>query len=103
MTKYEIILSGVSLVTTSVASVLAWKLGGKQRASNERADAITAGTDKIVDSSNKLLQRMDEMLVQEQERVKVERDHREMCERELKEQKAMIEELRKEINKLKKV
>jgi hypothetical protein len=95
MTKTELTLGVVTLVSSSINILLMWKFGGKQSNNNTRADAITSGTDKIVDSTNKLLERMDYMLDQE-------REHREKCEHSLSEHAALIYDLRKEIELLKK-
>jgi glutamyl-tRNA reductase len=94
-----IITTGVVGLVTTIA---AWSLGGRHKARNEYSDSITAGTDKIVDTSKKLLETMEAMLEQERERVVVERDHREMCEKALSEHTQLIKELRKEIEDIKK-
>jgi hypothetical protein len=80
MTRAEIGLSVLGVVSASYNIYLHWKFGGKQ-------DAITSGTDKIVDQSNKLLDRMDTMIAQE-------REHREHCETSLKELRQEIELLK---------
>jgi ribosomal protein L7/L12 len=94
-----IITTGVVGLVTTIA---AWSLGGRHKARNEYSDSITAGTDKIVDTSKKLLETMEAMLEQERERVNVERDHRELCESSLKEHKKLLDNLKREVEELKK-
>lgn len=80
----SVIVTGVvGFVTTAVA----WFLGGRQKAQNSTTDTIANGADKIVDTSNKLLDTLQMMLQEE-------RQHRAKCE-------AGIEELRKEVNAIK--
>lgn len=100
------IVTGVIGLTTTLA---AWLMGGKQNAKAHKDDVITKGTDQIVETSNKLLQTLEQML-------KEERSHRTSCEASLiehkkkmdkqdsliEEQRLLIEELRKEVNQLKK-
>jgi len=94
MTRAEIGLSVLGVVSASYNIYLHWRLGGKQEASNSEKDTLTHGADRLIDSSNKLLDKMQQMLEQEIERVNLEREHREHCETSLK-------ELRKEIELLK--
>jgi hypothetical protein len=84
------IVIGITGVVTSIA---AWMYGGKQRNKNEQNDTLTSGTAKIVDTSNALLDRLQQLLDQETLRVAAEREHRESCEKSLSEHKRMIEEL----------
>jgi coenzyme F420-reducing hydrogenase alpha subunit len=102
MTRAEIGLSVVGLVSASYNIYLHWRLGGKQQASNSEKDTLTHGADRLIDSSNKLLDKMQQMLEQETERVKVERDHRELCETALKEHQKQLDILKKEVEELKK-
>jgi hypothetical protein len=101
MTRAEIGLSVVGLVSATYNIYLHWRLGGKQTVDNQTKDSITAGTDKIVETSNKLLEKMEQMLMQESLRTKVEKDHRESCEKQLAEHQKQINLLTKEIEKLK--
>lgn len=93
-----IITGGIGIVAT----IVSWQLGGRQT-------SLTDGVDKITKTSNNLLTKMDEMLDQERKRfeqerehVKIEREHREMCEVALKEHKELLDDLRKEIEEIKK-
>lgn len=93
-----IVTGGIGIVAT----IVSWRLGGRQT-------SLTDGTEKIVKTSNSLLTKMDEMLDQERQRfdqerehVKIERDHRESCEKALSEHAKLIEELRNEIENIKK-
>lgn len=101
-----IITTGVVGLVTTLA---AWALGGRHKARAEYSDSITAGTDKIVDTSKKLLETMEAMLLQERERVRsvqehvtLEREHRESCEKALSEHAKLIKDLRYEIENIKK-
>lgn len=94
----EIVIGIVGLTTT----VAAWVMGGKQKANNERTDAITAGTDKIVETSNKMLERLEKLLNDETERLHHEKTHRELCEKSLTEHKLMIGELQVKVANLEK-
>jgi uncharacterized protein HemX len=94
----EIIIGILGLVTTSAA----WIMGGRQKAKNEHTDAITVGTDKIVDTSNKLLERLEKLLNEETQRHLAEKAHRELCETSLREHKEMISELQKKVSQLEK-
>ncbi len=95
MTRAEIGLSVLGVVSASYNIYLHWRLGGKQQASNSEKDTLTHGADRLIDSSNKLLEKMQQMLEQEIERVNLERDHREHCENSLKELREEIELLKK--------
>lgn len=86
------IITGVVGVVTTVT---AWLMGGKQNAQAQKDDVITKGTDQIVETSNKLLQTLEQMLNEE-------RSHRVNCENSLSEHKTLIDELRREVNQLKK-
>lgn len=92
----EIVVGVIGLTTT----IAAWVMGGKQKANNERTDAITAGTDKIVETSNKMLERLEKLLADETERLQTEKSHREMCEKSLSEHKRLINELQEKVAKL---
>ncbi len=88
------IVIGVTGVVTSIA---AWMYGGKQRNKNEQNETLTSGTSKIVNTSNALLDRLQQLLDQETGRVALEREHRESCEKSLRDHKRMIEELTKKV------
>jgi hypothetical protein len=80
-------------VTGLVTSMTAWFLGGRQRTKNDSTDTLTKGADQIVETSNKLLGRLDAMLEEE-------RSHRAMCEKALSEHKAMLDELNIKVKQL---
>lgn len=87
--KSEILISLAGIVT----SITAWILGGKQSSKNQTKDTLTAGADRIVETSNKLLTRLEQMLDEETK-------HKENCEKSLKEHKRLINELRKKVENL---
>ncbi len=95
MTRAEIGLSVLGVASASYNIYLHWRLGGRQQAINSEKDTLTHGADRLIDSSNKLLDKMQLMLEQETERVNLERDHREHCENALKELREEIELLKK--------
>ena len=102
----QMITTGVVGLTTTIA---AWYLGGRHKARNEYSESITAGTDKIVDTSSKLLEKMEQMLEQEAartktetERAELERDHRELCEKALRDHQKQLDLLQREVADLKK-
>jgi len=82
-------------ITGLVATMAAWRFGGRQRAKNENTDAITKGTDQIVETSSKLLAKLDQMLDEE-------REHRIACETSLGEHKELIVNLTKKVAELEK-
>jgi len=82
------IITGVTGLTTTIA---AWILGGKQNLRNSTNDAITKGTDQIVETSTKLLTTLEKM-------VDDERGHRQSCEAKLAELKTEIENLKSRFN-----
>jgi predicted P-loop ATPase/GTPase len=61
---------------------------------------LTRGADQIVDTSNKLLETLQNLLSEERERVNEERKHRELCETSLSQHKRMIDELSKKVKQL---
>lgn len=91
-----IVLGGV------ITTVTAWNLGGKQNAKSSETDSIAKGTDSLIGSLEKMVEIMNINLEKEAERTQIEREHRDQCEQSLSEHKAMIDQLRKEINALKK-
>jgi hypothetical protein len=91
------IVIGITGVVTSIA---AWVYGGRQRSKNEQNETLTSGTSKIVDTSNALLDRLQQLLDQETARAASEREHRESCEKSLSEHKMMIEQLMGKVKKL---
>ena len=102
MTRAEIGLSVLGVVSASYNIYLHWRLGGKQHASNSEKDTLTHGADRLIDSSNKLLEKMQQMLEQEIERVNLERDHRELCEKALRDHQNQLDLLQREVADLKK-
>ena len=96
MTNFDEISVGiVSLVSVMAGAVSGWTMGGKQKAKNESTDAITKGTDQIVETSTKLLAKLDQMLNEE-------RVGRKCCEDSLTEHKKLINSLSKKITELEK-
>jgi hypothetical protein len=88
-TKVAIMTGITGLATTMIA----WYYGGKQKAKTENQDAITRGTDAIVNTSNKLLEMVQDMLNEE-------RQHRVSCEKSLQEHKSQLDQLAEEIKEL---
>jgi len=86
----EIIL----IISGIVSAVTAWKLGGKQKMKATERQSLTKGADQIVDTSSKLLDRLELMLEQETQ-------HRENCEKSLRQHEKLIADLRFEVNELK--
>lgn len=96
MTNFDEIGVGiVSLVSVMAGAASGWAMGGKQKAKNESTDAITKGTDQIVETSSKLLAKLDQML--DEERV-----GRKCCEDSLQEHKELINKLSEKIADLEK-
>jgi len=109
MTRAELVLGILTISSASLNIALGWKFGGKQKESNERADAITVGTNRIVDGTDRLLDRMDKIIQQsddalavEKLRTKEEKSHRELCEKALSEHQKQLDNLKKEVEELKK-
>lgn len=90
----------ITAILGVIGMIATWKLGGKQSVKNQTTDSITAGTDKIVDTSNKLIDRIESMLQQEEIRTATEREHRETCEAKLKKLEHDIKVMRKSFNDL---
>jgi chromosome segregation ATPase len=88
----EIVVGIIGLAS----AISAWFLGGRQKTKLSDRDSITNGADKIVDISNKLLESLENLLKQE-------RQHRLDCEKSLREQQRQIDQLKSEINNLKKM
>lgn len=78
-----------------IGMIVAWFTKGKQQNKNEKVDSITSGTDKIVETSNKLLERFEELLNSEQK-------HRKACEESLRNHKKMIDDTNKKVRILEK-
>lgn len=78
-----------------VTSYVAWILGGRQKSRNDTNDSITKGTDTLINTLEKLIEIANQ-------NIESERSHRLSCEKSLGEHKVMIDQLRKEINQLKK-
>jgi polyhydroxyalkanoate synthesis regulator phasin len=87
----DIKIAIITGVTGLAATIAAWILGGKQNLANSTQDAITKGTDQIVETSTKLLTTLEKM-------VDDERSHRQTCETKLAELKQEIEILKKQFN-----
>jgi phage gp37-like protein len=94
MSEMAILLVGT--LTTAVA----WFLGGKQKATNEKTDSITVGVDRIVETSNRMIERFERLLEDESQRLASEKSHREMCEVSLREHKMLIDVLNDKVKKL---
>jgi len=93
--------SDIAIATAGVITAAgAWFLGGRQKNKNHSDEVLTRGADQIVDTSNKLLETLQHLLQEERNRVREEREHREMCEKSLKEHKDMIEVLNMKVKKL---
>lgn len=84
-----------------ISTITAWNLGGKQKHKNDSTDSITKGTGSLIGSLEKLVEIMQDNLEKEVERTQIEREHRDACEMSLREHKKMIDELRKELNEVK--
>lgn len=90
----------ITAILGVIGMIATWKLGGKQSVKNQTTDSITAGTDKIVDTSNKLIDRIESMLQQEEIRTATEREHRETCEAKLRKVESDIKVIQKAFNTL---
>lgn len=73
-----------------IGTIIAYFTKGRQQNKNEKVDSITSGTDKIVETSNKLLERFEELLNSEQK-------HRKACEESLRNHKKMIDDTNKKV------
>lgn len=93
------IVIGITGVATTAA---AWYFGGRQRTKVESDDVLMRGADSIVDTSNKLLETLKQMLEEERERTRVEHEHRQNCETLLKEHRKYIDELKRKVTQLEK-
>jgi hypothetical protein len=90
--------SEIAIATAGIITAAgAWFLGGRQKHKNHSDEVLTRGADQIVDTSNKLLETLQNLLNEERERVKEERTHRELCETSLLEHKRMIDGLSKKV------
>jgi len=89
----EVKITLITGITGLITTYLAWVLGGKQNAKNITNEAITKGTDQIVETSTKLLTTLEKM-------VNDERAHRINCETKLDELKTEIEQLKKQFKEL---
>jgi len=94
------IVIGVTGVATTAA---AWYFGGRQKNKNEKDDTLTRGADQIVDTSNKLLDMLNNLLTEERERTREERQHKQNCENSLAEHKLLIDDLKKKVDILEKI
>jgi hypothetical protein len=93
--------SDIAIATAGVITTAgAWFLGGRQKHKNASDEVLTRGADQIVDTSNKLLETLQNLLSEERERVNEERKHRELCETSLSQHKRMIDELSKKVKQL---
>lgn len=84
----------IGAIVLVVTSYLAWILGGRQKSKNDTNDSITKGTDSLINTLEKLIEIANE-------NIESERTHRLSCEKSLGEHKIMIDQLRKEIDQLK--
>jgi len=87
-----------------------WFFGGKQASKGKTNETLTRGADQIVDTSNKLLEKLDQIATEERERTDIERArteteraHKVSCEESLREHKKMINDLKKKVGKLEKI
>ena len=94
----EIVIGITGIATTAAA----WYFGGRQRTKVESDEVLTKGADKIVDTTNKLLDRLNVIVEEERQRTQEERKHRETCEASLREHKRLIDDLKKKVNALEK-
>jgi hypothetical protein len=93
--------SDIAIATAGVITTAgAWFLGGRQKHKNASDEVLTRGADQIVDTSNKLLETLQNLLSEERERVNEERKHRELCETSLAQHKRMIDDLSKKVKQL---
>jgi uncharacterized protein HemX len=92
----EIAIATAGIITAGGA----WFLGGRQQHKNHSDEVLTRGADQIVDTSNKLLETLQNLLTEERARVKEERVHKQNCEDSLAEHKRMIEALSKKVKQL---
>jgi hypothetical protein len=93
--------SDIAIATAGVITTAgAWFLGGRQKHKNASDEVLTRGADQIVDTSNKLLETLQNLLSEERERVNEERKHRELCETSLSQHKRMIDDLSKKVKQL---
>lgn len=93
--------SDIAIATAGVITTAgAWFLGGRQKHKNASDEVLTRGADQIVDTSNKLLETLQNLLSEERERVNEERKHRELCETSLTQHKRMIDDLSKKVKQL---
>lgn len=91
----------LGLVSTIVTGLIGWYLGGKQQTKNSTLKATTSADGTVVDTTRELINLMKEMLAAETERKELEIQHKENCEKDLKEHKKLLDGLRKEVNQLK--
>ena len=92
------IVTGVVGIT---AAASAWFFGARQASKRKDDNVLTKGADKIVDSSGKLLDKLNILLEQEQERTERERIHRETCEESLRRYKKQLDKVEREVKYLK--
>lgn len=88
------------LLVGTLTTATAWFLGGRQKATNEKTDSITVGVDRIVETSNRMIERFERLLDDESKRLEIEKEHREMCEVSLREHKILIDVLNDKVKKL---
>jgi len=81
MKEYATEIATAIVALTGMAG--SWFLGGKQASRNKTNDSLTKGADQIVDTSNKLLAKLEQISNDERERAESERTHREICEKSL--------------------
>jgi hypothetical protein len=92
----EIVIGTVGIATATTT----WFLGGRQMSRNNQNETLVRGADSIVDSSNKLLNTLNNLVEQETARAEVEREHRINCETSLAQQRKLIDDLQLKIHNL---
>jgi chromosome segregation ATPase len=94
----EIAITVAGVITTASA----WFLGGKQNHKNASDEVLTRGADQIVDTSNKLLETLKQLLDEERQRSTAAVKHHQECETSLREHKQLLDKLNRRIRELEK-
>lgn len=91
----------IGIVGAAVAGLIGWVFGGKQKAKTDQTDSITRGTDKIVDTSTKLLEKLENMLNESRENEKIARIREDEAKQREHKCEQQVAELRKEFDNFK--